>query len=117
MERSPDHAASINDIGHAGGAQAEPPFHVIEPAYRPCRIASHAEGCGARRSESAHCFHRIRADPKDDGVTFKKLFIEIAELRDLNPSTMSEGPRVEEEGCILPPVFGEGEVPARTERH
>lgn len=117
MERGPDHAVGINDIGHARGAQAEPPFHVIESAYRPCRIASHAERCGARRAKPAYCFHCIRADPKDDGITLKKLIVEIAELRDFNPSTMSKGPDVEEEGYVLPPVLGEGEVPTRTEGH
>ncbi len=117
MERSPDHADSINYIGHAGSAQSKPPFHVIEPAYSPCRIASHAERRGARRAKSAHCFHCIRADPKDDGIALKKLIVEIAELRDFNPSTVCKGPDVEEEGYVLSPVLGEGEVPARTEGH
>ena len=105
VERASDDSVAVDNVSHAGRAQPESAFNVVEPAYLPRLVAPKVERSSDGLTEALHSVHAIGTNPDDDRITGGEFIMRLAESTDLGRASGRKGPRVKEQNDVSASVL------------
>ena len=96
VERASDHSVAVDDVGHAGRAQAESALDVIQPTDLSCSVAPEPERSPDGFLKAPDPVHAIGTNPDDDRIAGGEIIMGLAESPDLGGASGGKGARVKE---------------------
>jgi len=101
VKQAPDDSCLVDDIGHAGGAQAKAPPDVVEFGNTLVRVGYQREGEAVALAELLVALHGVSADANDDGIEGAYSFIMFTEAAGFERSAPGEITHIEVEHNML----------------